>query len=372
MSVSSIGFMPIVHCTAPDIYPMDAVGNFCLGLADCLAAAGYSPKLYAQNFPRRLSGKINRIGNLFSDVRPDDLLVVSYSTYDGRLHEILALPNPKIGYFHGITPPKLLEKFEPATADVCRQAIAQLPQLAEFDVVMANSRFSSSVLASWMAGRTISVAPPVFPARLERHFDLSADRNPADGLTLLVVGRLAPHKRIGELLHVFAGIRYSDPSARLVVVGKETSQGYLNFLRNYARKLRIPADKLVLTGQVSDADLARHYLSADAFLCMSLHEGFGIPVLEAMGFGVPVFIRDGNATAEVAGDSAARFAGTDYLAIAELILRTLSDHECRAEMIRRGHLRHRALIQHNTPAFWKSMCETTQREAASRLANSHR
>jgi glycosyltransferase involved in cell wall biosynthesis len=346
---------------------MDAVGNFCLDLADCLGIAGFPTKLYAINLPPWLSGKVGKISDLFQNIRPHDLLIVSYSTYDTRLSDILKLPNPKVCYFHGVTPPGLLEKFDPSTAEVCRKSTTQFPQLAMFDVVMANSLFTSSVLAPYMANRPVGIAPPIFPPRLEKIVRLCAAHDDADGLTLLFVGRVAPHKRIGELFHVLAEIRRSEPSARLVVVGKGTNQRYLDFLRNYAARLRIPQDKIVLTGRVSDADLAQRYLSADAFLCMSLHEGFGIPVLEAMAFGLPVFIRDGNATAEVTGDSGIRFQGNDYSAIANLILRTLSDRETLAGIVHRGHLRHQSLIQQNTPAFWKSVCDTARQVASHRL-----
>ncbi len=141
---------------------MDAVGNFCLDLADCLRNAGFPTKLYANSFPHRLSGKIGKSADLLRHVGSDDLIFVSYSTYDPWLSQLLELPNPKVCYFHGVTPPELLQKFDPLAAELCRKSLKQFPQLAMFDVVVTNSSFSSSALKPHMADRSIGIVPPVF------------------------------------------------------------------------------------------------------------------------------------------------------------------------------------------------------------------
>lgn len=346
-----------VRLSAPDIFPMDAVGNFCLDWADCLGNAGYAVELYAENFPPYLSGRIKKTSHLFSDVRPNDLVFVSYSIFDPLLNELVTLSNPKICYFHGVTPSELLQEFDPITADLCRRSISQFAQLAHFDIVMANSRFTAKYLEPFMPSHQIEIAPPVFPSRMMINDGGGAVAKEVDGPTLLFVGRVVPHKKIEELLDVLAELRRVDSSARLVVIGECSNHVYLEFLRKHIVDLGIPGDKVVLAGKVTDAELALHYSSADAFLCMSLHEGFCIPVLEAMGFGLPVFVREGNAAVEVAGDAGMHFSGDDCTAIAKLISRTLADREQRMDMILRGHLRYNDLLQMNTPEFWGAMCE---------------
>lgn len=355
-----------VRLSAPDVFPMDAVGNFCLDLAMCLGNAGYAVELYAENFPVHLSGMIKKTSYLFGDVRPSDLLFVSYSILDPLLTEFVALPNPKICYFHGVTPPDLLQEFDPNTADLCRRSISQFPQLAQFDMVMANSSFTAKCLEPFMSGHKIVIAPPVFPSRMMINGGGNEATNKVDGPTLIFVGRVVPHKKIEELLNVLAELRCVNSSACLVVIGECSNYGYLEFLRKHANELGIPEDKFLLTGKVTDAELALHYSSADAFLCMSLHEGFCIPVLEAMGFGLPVFVREGNAAVEVAGGAGMHFSGDDYTAIAKLISRTLADREQRMDMIHRGRLRYNALLQMNTPEYWGSMCERASQGSVSR------
>ena len=138
MNTSNPECRPVIHCMAPGIHLMDAVGNFCLDLADCLDAAGFSTKLHANSFPRRLLGRVSILSDVFPSIRPDDLILVSFSIFDTCLRSILELPNPKVCYFHGVTPPELLQEFDPMTAEVCRKAMRQLPRLAMFDVVLAN------------------------------------------------------------------------------------------------------------------------------------------------------------------------------------------------------------------------------------------
>lgn len=347
---------------APDIFPMDAVGNFCLDLADCLASSGYSISLYAENFPDFLSDKIKKASHLVQDVQSDDLIIVSYSIFDPNLDVILSLSNPKLCYFHGVTPPEFLQEFEPITADLCRRSIEQFKYLGSFDFAMANSKFTSKYLTHFIPNCEIEIAPPLFPSRMLESIVSKSSADKFLGLTLLFVGRVVPHKRIEELIYVLAELRKTSSPVCLKVVGECPNASYMQFLYKLIAELEVYPESVIFTGKVSDSDLSRLYKSADAFLCMSLHEGFCIPVLEAMGFGLPVFVREGNAAAEVAGDSGVCFAGVDYTAIAQLISQTLTDHAGCSELIHRGFYRHKELLQHNSPQYWKSIIERIQRQ----------
>jgi glycosyltransferase involved in cell wall biosynthesis len=86
-------------------------------------------------------------------------------------------------------------------------------------------------------------------------------------------------------------------------------------------------------------ELAQRYRGADAFLCLSEHEGFCIPLVEAFAFGVPVVARPAGAIPEVAGNAALLVPDPDPTVVAELLHLVISDPELRAELIRRGHAR---------------------------------
>jgi glycosyltransferase involved in cell wall biosynthesis len=78
------------------------------------------------------------------------------------------------------------------------------------------------------------------------------------------------------------------------------------------------------------------YAGATAFICPSLYEGFGMPVLEAMAAGVPVLTSNTSALPEVSGDAAILIDPTDTQAIAESLVRSANDPTLRRDLIERG------------------------------------
>ena len=202
-----------IHIAAPDIHAGDAVGNHCLALALDFAEQGHSCELFAQ---RATSPEqtVRPLADLLSGAAPhtsQDLLLVSHSIYDRHLRALLKLPGRKMAYFHGITPPELLLEHDPVAAYYCARGYAQLPLLAQFDHVVANSAFNLRDLQQQIPGglapERTTVVPPIsarFP--LFAQAPRAPRAMPADGqpLRLLSVGRVVPHKRIEELIEVVA------------------------------------------------------------------------------------------------------------------------------------------------------------------------
>lgn len=123
---------------------------------------------------------------------------------------------------------------------------------------------------------------------------------------LLSVGTVTPHKNLERLVRVFA--RLSRADLQLVIAGR--SSGHSSNLAAAARQMGV-ADNVCLTGFVMESELATLYKNAAAFVMPSLYEGFGIPVLEAMRFGLPVASSTAGALPEVAGDAARFFDPLD-------------------------------------------------------------
>jgi glycosyltransferase involved in cell wall biosynthesis len=138
-------------------------------------------------------------------------------------------------------------------------------------------------------------------------------------VNILFVGRIIPNKRIEDLIRVFAVYqRWLEPRSRLLLVGDHRGhERYYDRLREMVRDLRL--DEVVFTGHVDDDELMACYSVADLFLCLSEHEGFCVPLLEAMTFGIPVVAYDAGAVAETLRGGGVLLKDKRPEAVAELV-----------------------------------------------------
>jgi len=116
-------------------------------------------------------------------------------------------------------------------------------------------------------------------------------------------------------------------------VGSATGQGpYRRALEELARELQV-ADRVVFAGHVDDAELAAYYSVADLFVCLSEHEGFGVPLIEAMHFGIPVLAYDAAAVAETLGGAGVLLRDKNPELVAELIHTLVRDEPLRRRVL---------------------------------------
>jgi glycosyltransferase involved in cell wall biosynthesis len=180
----------------------------------------------------------------------------------------------------------------------------------------------------------------------------SAGRDPE----VLFVGRLSPNKRQDDLIRAFALYqRHHAPDARLRLVGGPLGGAYANHLAGLADAA---GARGVEIGPLPQGRLNEVYRSASAFVCLSEHEGFCIPLLEAFHFGVPVVAYRAGAVPETAGDAAVLLDDRDLPTIAELIDLCATDPTLRAELAQRGRTRLEQFAPARTEATWRSLVES--------------
>ncbi|HEY4295732.1 MAG TPA: glycosyltransferase, partial [Paraburkholderia sp.] len=238
---------------APDIFAGDAVGNHCLGLVRAAQRLGLDAELYAQGYDVGTSG-IRPLEELFASVSEDDVVLLSYSIFDPHLEKLLALKCRKICYFHGVTDPQLLRELEPRTAQLCEMALAQLPLLAGFDIVAANSHQTAATLAGVLDVGAVRVIPPVFADMPAFRLNIAAQSGMPREPNLLMVGRVVPHKRIEDGIDVLALLKQREFDATLTIVGSSPNYDYLKLLINHARRLGV-LERVDFKGMLDDADL---------------------------------------------------------------------------------------------------------------------
>jgi glycosyltransferase involved in cell wall biosynthesis len=153
---------------------------------------------------------------------------------------------------------------------------------------------------------------------------------------ILSVGTVQPRKNYGRLIEALAALRRAGHDVDLVIVG---GKGWLEDPIYAMIRDQNVADHVHFTGFADEADLPALYTHAAVFAFPSLYEGFGLPVLESMGCGTPVVTSTVSSLPEVAGDAALMVDPLDVTGLTDALQRLLTDHDLRAELVRRGHER---------------------------------
>lgn len=313
--------------------PVDAVTNQGLACRRLFAGWGWDGEdfaaVLAPSMERRVIRPVRELG-----AAGGELLVVHYSGYAPALERLLDGSRRSLLISHNVTPARYFWSHEPIEGVRCTLAPAQLAELARrADAVAAVSEFNAAELRC-AGARDVEVIPVLF----DRAALPPADGQPAGAPKVLFVGRLAPHKRQDLVIRAFARYRRDAPRAHLVLVGVPMSPEFEAQLRQLADELAPGA--VTIESAVPAERLWSHYRSAHAFLCLSEHEGFCVPLLEAFHFGVPVIARDAAAVAETIGDAGVLLSGSDDLAtVAELLHLVVGDVELREELRARAQLR---------------------------------
>jgi L-malate glycosyltransferase len=278
----------------------DAIGNEALAIQRHLRSAGFESHIFAERVHPRMASLARPLWEYREVSSRDTVCLFHFSIGSAAGRLVYHSPDRLVCVYHNITPARFFLGFHPHLAGLCYHGRRELEAFAErTELALGDSEFNRRELEA-VGYRRTAVLPIVL--------DLDAIRRPpspvvrrlyGDGRTnLLFVGRVIPNKKIDDLVRVFAVYqRYIDPRSRLLVVGDHRGhERYYDRLQAMVRAFDL--DEVVFTGQVDDDDLIAYYSVADLFLCLSEHEGFCVPLVEAMSFGLPVLAYDAGAVSE--------------------------------------------------------------------------
>jgi glycosyltransferase involved in cell wall biosynthesis len=336
-----------VHQLVPRLAWGDAVGNQVRYLRELLHGWGYASDIYADQWDEECREQVRPARDYPREASADSLLLIHHSYESRQVPLVRRSPGRKALVYHNVTPARLLEGFERKVADGCRAAREELLALRpHVECAFAYSRFSAEEL---VAGGFPHVS--VLPFAVDwRAFDVAPDPTLRaeldDGCAnLLFVGRAVPSKGVDDVLRVFtAWQRLYQPRSRLLVAG------YLNRDSAYGAWLLglrdvLGPERVLLLGRVSAAQLSACFSVATAYLSMSRHEGFGVPLLEAMYRGVPVVAYGAAAVPEtMAGAGLATLSG-DPIEVARLLAVLERQPALRARVVEAQRARLRGLEQ---------------------------
>lgn len=282
----------------------DAISHEALALRSLCRDMGLASEIFAPE--DRIAPDMASECRPLCDYRqtPTDTVIGHYSITSPATDAFLATPARKIVIYHNITPPEFFQPYDSAVAHQLEEARLRLRDVvSRADAVWADSSFNAAELADHGAPHA-RVFPLLFtPSELDIAPDPAVLAKFAVPMkNVLFVGRIAPNKCLEELITAFAWFhRNIEPRSRLLIVGSDRSApAYYAMLKMYAAELEL--DTVFFERFASPAGLAAYYQVADVFATTSRHEGYCLPLLEAMHKGVPVVARQTGGTPEAMGE----------------------------------------------------------------------
>ncbi len=338
-----------VHQFVPALQPRDATGIHTLLLRDALRRAGWRSEVFAEAIHDDLAGEAFKVWRYPERAAADDVLVYQFSTSSMVAEVLAARTEPLVLDYHNITAPELYRQWDSDAARRSAEAWTQLRALAPRAVLgMADSELNRRDLV--VAGCTRTEVVPVLmdhdrlpDAGDARVAGRLAAARAGGGADWVFVGRVVPPKAQHQLVKaLWAYRRLYDPRARLHLVGAATSRRYLQALRRYIQALGL-SEAVRITGEVPDAALAAYLDAADVYVSLSLHEGFGVPLVEAMRRGLPVVALDAGAVADTLGGAGLVLAHDEPSYVAAAVHRVLGDDRLHGSLVAAGRRRAAAL-----------------------------
>lgn len=332
-----------IHQFVPMLHRADAVGRHTMALQELLCARGVASEIFVEVDDPETAGHTRPATSYADHADPRDVVVYQFATASGLAGWLAARKETLVVNYHNVTPPELLAPWDNELARHQTRALLELGGLAErTTLAIADSEVNRSALQDF-GFVTTEVVPPIVeglptPAEPSRGCEERPARA-AGAVRWLTVGRVTPSKAIEDIMTALLAYRlHYDPGAELTVVGKSALPVYSEALVRFAAELGL-SDAVRFTGVVSDQALERAYCAADVLVVASEHEGFCVPIVEAMARGLPVVAYSEGAVPEVAGDAGVLLETKDPMVVAEAVHRMVADSGWRSQHVAAGRAR---------------------------------
>jgi L-malate glycosyltransferase len=326
----------IINQWVPAAHRGDAIGDSARRVRAMLRAAGHQSDIYALTIDDDLRDDVRP----FSDgaARLGNVTIFHFALPSPMTEAFASLTGMRVLQYHNITPAAF---FAPYDAQLFRLAALGRHELRSLvgrvDLALGDSEFNRQELDE------LGFTPTgVMPIAVNTDRLTTAPRRPAlekilgDGLiNILFVGRIVPNKKIEDhirLAEVYK--RYIDSYYRFIFVGRyDGLPRYYAMVRALIVQYRMLPERFLFTGAVPDDDLAAYYRWADAYVSLSEHEGFGVPLVEAMSTDVPVLAYAAGAVPETLGGAGVLFSPKDLELAGEMLGMLVYDRGIRERVL---------------------------------------
>ena len=327
----------IVNQWVPAAHKGDAIGDSARRVRGLLRELGHQSDLYAMTIDDDLRGDV--IPWTDAGATRGDLTIFHFALVSPMTSAFARLTSGRVLQYHNVTPAHFFAGYDAAIFRLAMLGREDLKSLVgHTDLAFGDSEYNRQELESLGFTNT-----GVFPIAVDTGRITGAPRRPALETVLaeegwrnfLFVGRIVPNKKIEDHIKLAEHYkRYVDEQYRFIFVGKtDATPRYFAAIQEMLERYRMPAGRFIFTGPVPDEDLATYYRMASAYISLSEHEGFCVPLLEAMAADVPVMAYAAAAVPDTLGGAGVQFAPKDLEYAAELLGELAYNDTLRAQVI---------------------------------------
>lgn len=313
----------------PTLSSKDAIGNEALIIKTLLQNWGYASKIYGENCDPDVKSHFKHV----SKHKNSDIIIYHHSIGCSTAEYAMKIAGKKILLYHNITPENYFWGINLELAKLSNLGRKQLHQLkSHFSLALADSEYNRLELEDLGYKKTDILPLLIDFSNYVNDHDTKYVRKD-NKQNLLFVGKIAPHKNQYELIKVFYFYKkYINPQSRLYLAGN--AQGFKTYLDKLNLLIeQLQLEEVFITGPINQKKLNSLYENADAFVCLSQHEGLCVPLIESMYFKVPIFALNTTAIPWTLDNASIVFDTNNPLEIAELINYVLKSPELKKTTI---------------------------------------
>ena len=332
----------VINQWVPAAHRGDAVGDSARAVRDLLRARGHRSDVFALTIDDDLVDEVHPFTD--ATARQGDITILHFAVPSPMSEALGELPGGRVLQYHNITPAHFFAPYDPHIFRIAALGRLELTRLVgRVDLALGDSEYNRQELEGLGFEHTAVCPIVVDIKRIQR-----SDPRPAleavlnDGLAnILFVGRIAPNKRIEDHIRLAEHYkRYVDTDYRFIFVGRTNAvPAYYATIRALMLQYEMPSDRFLFVGAVPDDELAVYYRTASAYVSLSEHEGFCVPLVEAMAADLPILAYGATAVPETLGGAGLCFTPKDLEYAAELLGMLVYDDALRTDVI--SHQRRR-------------------------------
>jgi glycosyltransferase involved in cell wall biosynthesis len=316
----------------------DAISNNVLLLDKTFKTIGINSSIYAINIGKNLYGKNIFQYDKFPELNTKDILIYHLCEHGKINADIKKMKCKKIAIYHNTTPAHFFTNF---SQELCKNQVESILEIQSlnnsFDWCIADSEFNKQDLVKFgYNAEKITVIPILLDYEdYKKTPDKKTIEKYNDGyINLIFVGRVVPNKKYEDIIRIYAWYKkHINIKSRLILIGSLWEDDYINKLKLYVNTLEL--QDVIFTGKISFQEILAFYTTADIFLCMSEHEGFCVPLVEAMMFDIPIVAYESTAVPYTLNGSGILVDEKNPVLVSKVIDRIVSDDEIRDEIIKK-------------------------------------